>query len=187
MPDPVGDGPALTIRRASPKDAAALTQLMSEPAVFGGLLQLPYPSEERWHAVLSEAVGPGKGELSLVALQGGTVVGSAGLTSAGTALRRRHAMGIGLMVARKAQRQGVGSALMAAVCDYADRWLGLLRLELTVFADNEVAQRLYRRFGFEVEGRFRGYAMRDGVYVDAVSMARFHPTPPRIAPAADRD
>ena len=96
-------------------------------------------------------------------------------------------MGIGLMVARKAQRQGVGSALMAAVCEYADRWLGLLRLELTVFADNEVARRLYRRFGFEVEGRFRGYAMRDGVYVDAVSMARFHPTPPRIAPAADRD
>ena len=69
MPDPVSDGPALTIRRASPKDAAALTQLMSEPAVFGGLLQLPCPSEERWHAVLSEAVGPGKGELSLVALR----------------------------------------------------------------------------------------------------------------------
>jgi hypothetical protein len=54
----------------------------------------------------------------------------------------------------------------------ADRWLGLRRLELTCYVDNTPALALYRRFGFEVEGTHRAYALRDGRYVDAYSMAR---------------
>ncbi|RML92235.1 hypothetical protein APX70_200105 [Pseudomonas syringae pv. maculicola] len=50
--------------------------------------------------------------------------------------------------------------------------MNLHRVELTVYADNEAAQGLYRKFGFEVEGRLRNYAVRDGAYVDALSMAR---------------
>jgi putative acetyltransferase len=62
--------------------------------------------------------------------------------------------------------------MMNAVLDVADNWLGLTRVELTVFADNERAIRLYQGCGFETEGRFRRYAMRDGVLVDALAMAR---------------
>jgi putative acetyltransferase len=69
---------------------------------------------------------------------------------------------------------------MQAMCDYADRWMGILRIELTVYADNVPAIALYRKFGFEIEGRHRGYAMRDGRYVDAFAMARIHPDPPVI-------
>ena len=93
-------------------------------------------------------------------------------------------MGLGISVTPTAQGQGVGTALMTALCDYADNWLALLRIELTVYTDNEVAQRLYRKFGFELEGTFRAYALRDGVYVDAHSMARLHPRPPQITRAA---
>ena len=174
----------LTIRRTNSKDAAAMAQLMSDSAVFGGLLQMPYPSEDGWRARLAEAPPAGKPELSLVAERDGAIIGSVGLDSVGVALRRRHAMGLGILVAREAQGQGVGTALMQAVCDYADNWLGILRIELTVYADNAVAQRLYARFGFELEGRFRGYALRDGVYVDALAMARFHPKPPTIGMVA---
>ena len=174
----------LTIRRTSSRDAAAMAQLMSDPAVFGGLLQMPYPSEERWQARLAEATPAGKPDLSLVAERDGAIVGSVGLDSVGVALRRRHAMGLGIGVARAAQGQGVGTALLQAVCDYADNWLGTFRIELTVYADNAVAQRLYARFGFEIEGRFRGYALRDGVFVDALAMARFHPKPPGIGTVA---
>ena len=78
--------------------------------------------------------------------------------------------------------QGVGTALMHAMCDYADRWMGVLRIELTVYTDNDAAIALYRKFGFEIEGRHRGYAMRDGRYVDAFAMARIHPDPPAIPP-----
>jgi L-phenylalanine/L-methionine N-acetyltransferase len=173
----------ITIRRTCAKDAAGMAQLMSDPTIFGGLLQMPYPSEERWHARLTETSPAGHPGLSLVAERDGAIVGSAGLDATGVSPRRRHAMGLGLLVARAAQRQGVGSALMAAVCDYADNWLGTLRIELTVYADNDVALRLYARFGFELEGRFRRYALRDGVYVDALAMARLHPNPPGLAVA----
>jgi L-phenylalanine/L-methionine N-acetyltransferase len=70
------------------------------------------------------------------------------------------------------QGKGIGSALMQAALDLADNWLGLRRLELRVYADNARAIALYRKFGFEVEGTHRAYAIRDGVYVDSLSMAR---------------
>jgi putative acetyltransferase len=87
---------------------------------------------------------------------------------------------LGISVAPEAQRRGVGTALMAAMCDYADRWAGVLRLELTVYADNVPAIALYRKFGFAVEGTHRAYAIRDGKYVDALCMARLHPNPPTL-------
>lgn len=172
----------ITVRRGTTRDAAAISRIMAEPGVLANLMQLPYTSEELWAARMAENAVPGRLDLPLVAELGGELVGSCGLHPVGPAARRRHVMMLGISVASAAQGCGVGSALMAAMCDYADRWLGMLRLELTVYADNQAAIRLYRKFGFEVEGLHRGYAMRDGVYVDAIAMARIHPNPPGIAP-----
>ena len=170
----------LSIRRASPKDAAAIARLMADPAVYPDLLQMPYANEERWQAMLGESLAPGKQDLLLVAEVNGELVGQAGLHPVGAAIRRRHAMHMGISVVSTAQRQGIGTALMTALCDYADNWLACLRIELTVYTDNEIAQRLYRNFGFELEGTFRGYSLRDGAYADVHSMARLHPDPPAI-------
>ena len=71
--------------------------------------------------------------------------------------------------------RGVGTALMAALTEQADRWLGLRRIELTVWTDNAAAIALYERFGFEREGLHRAFALRDGEYVDALAMARLRP------------
>ncbi len=173
----------ITLRRATADDAAAFARVMGDPAVYPGLMQLPYPSEERWRGWLAELQQPGKTDLLLLAERGGDVLGSAGLHPAHASQRRRHAMMLGLSVLPQAQRQGVGSALMQALCDYADRWAHVLRLELTVFVDNAPAIALYRKFGFETEGTHRAYALRDGVYVDALAMARLHPNPPRLPTA----
>jgi L-phenylalanine/L-methionine N-acetyltransferase len=113
-----------------------------------------------------------------VALVKGEVVGSAGLHPASPALRRRHAWMLGISVAADWHNRGVGTALMAALLDYADNWVGALRVELTVFADNEAAQALYGKFGFETEGRLRAYALRNGVYCDVLTMARLRALPP---------
>ncbi len=171
---------SITIRRAVPNDAAAFARIMGDPAVYPGLMQLPYADEETWRLRLAENFAPGKTDLALVAELNGEVVGSAGLHPVGPQLRRRHALMLGISVAPKAQRQGVGTALMAALCDYADRWAGALRIELNVYTDNHGAIALYRKFGFEIEGTHRGFALRDGAYVDSLSMARLHPNPPRI-------
>jgi putative acetyltransferase len=94
-------------------------------------------------------------------------------------VRRSHAVGLGISVARHAHGQGVGSALMRALTEYADQWGHILRIELTVFADNARAIALYERFGFEHEGLHRGFALRNGQYSGVLSMARLHPNPPR--------
>ena len=171
---------AITVRRTTTKDAAALARIMGDPEVLPNVLQVPFTSEEVWAQRLADTSVPGKVDLSVVAEMGGEVVGNAGLHPMGLALRRRHCAGLGICVASQAQGRGVGKALMQALCDYADQWGQLLRIELTVFTDNQRAIGLYRRFGFEIEGTHRGYALRSGRYVDVHSMARLHPDPPRI-------
>ena len=175
----------ITIRRGKPDDAAAMATQMSDPAVFAGLLQMPYPTETVWRQKLEDINAPGKADLLLVAVRetDGVIVGSAGLHPASPSLRRRHVMYLGISVAPKAQRQGVGQALMTALTDYADNWAQVLRLELNVYADNAAAIRLYERCGFVLEGRLLAYAMRGGVYVDSLAMARLHPKPPSLPPS----
>ncbi|MEO7337400.1 MAG: GNAT family N-acetyltransferase [Caldimonas sp.] len=174
----------IVIRRARPDDADAYVRMMGDPAIYGSLMQMPYPSASSWRERLSDMSAPGKLDLPLTAELNGEIVGSAGLHPASPAMRRRHAWILGISVVPAAHRQGVGTALMAAICDYADNWIGALRLELQVYTDNVVALALYRKFGFVVEGTHRGYAMRDGSYVDSHAMARLHPHPPGIATAS---
>jgi putative acetyltransferase len=73
---------------------------------------------------------------------------------------------------------------MTTACDLADRWLPVLRIELTVYVDNAAALALYAKFGFAREGLLRRYALRDGGYVDAYAMARLRPETEAVLPGA---
>ena len=42
----------ITVRRATPNDAAAFARIMGDPAVYPGLMQLPYTNEDLWRARL---------------------------------------------------------------------------------------------------------------------------------------
>lgn len=168
----------ITLRSVQPQDAAAIATLMADPEVFGNLLQEPYPTEEAWAKRLSTP--PSGKSLHLVALQDDHIVGNASVHSSGPQVRRSHAVGLGISVSKHAQGQGVGTALMRGLTDYADQWGNILRIELTVFADNARAIALYERFGFEHEGRYKGYALRNGQYSDVLCMARWHPKPPGL-------
>lgn len=169
----------ITVRRTITQDAAAFARIMGDPEVLPGLLQVPYTSTEIWEGRLADNLKANDGALRLTAELGGEVVGNAGLHPA-PQVRRRHTAGLGIVVARQAQGQGVGTALMQAMCDYADRWGQILRIELTVFTDNARAIALYQRMGFVTEGTLRAYALRDGAYADVYTMARLHPDPPRL-------
>ncbi|HEY8393585.1 MAG TPA: GNAT family N-acetyltransferase, partial [Thermaerobacter sp.] len=85
---------------------------------------------------------------------------------------RRHAAVFGMSVHDAYQGRGVGTALLEACLDLADRRLLLDRVELNVYPDNEPALRLYRKFGFQEEGTMRRAALRDGRLVDLLAMAR---------------
>jgi L-phenylalanine/L-methionine N-acetyltransferase len=174
----VSEQAAIVVRRVEPRDAEAIVACLSHPAIARALLQLPYGSVEFWRKRIAD-MPHGTADIMLVAERGGVVVGNAGLTAA-THQRRRHAVNMGISVLPEVQGQGVGSALMAALLDYADNWAHVLRVELNVFTDNTGAIALYKKFGFVHEGTHRAYALRDGQYADVHCMARLHPKPPML-------
>ncbi len=161
----------LTIRRAEPSDYEGLHKIFSGPKVIRGTLQLPYPSIDMWRKRLAENQ---ENVFELVACVEGEIVGQVFLQIFPRP-RRKHVGQIGMSVRDEYQGQGVGTALMHAAVDMADHWLNILRLELEVYTDNEPAVRLYKKFGFEIEGTLKKYAYRDGEYVDVYAMARFRP------------
>ena len=164
---------AIRIRGQEPGDLEALTEIYNCPGVVAGTLQLPYQSVE---ARRQRYCQPSPGTHALVAEVDGRVVGSAGL-HVQPADRRRHVGWIGMGVHDDFQGQGVGTALMEALLDLAFNWLGLHRIELTVYADNAPAVHLYRKFGFEIEGTARAYALRHRELVDAHHMALLRDRP----------
>lgn len=160
--------PTITIRRAEPEDYAAVQAIYAMPRAQAGTLQLPFPSLDLWRQRM-QAVDPNAH--LLLACAGGEVVGQLGLHVASNP-RRRHVGEIGMGIRDDWQGKGVGTALLGAAIDLADRWLQLRRLELQVYADNAAGIALYTRHGFVEEGRHRDYAFRDGAFVDALSLAR---------------
>jgi putative acetyltransferase len=116
---------------------------------------------------------------SFAAVIGDRLVGIGGLILVPRP-RMRHCASLWLEVHQDFHGRGVGTALVRKLLDLADRWLGLVRVELHVNADNDRAIRLYERFGFEKEGRLRANFVRDGAYVDSFVMGRLRP-PPRFA------
>ena len=182
-PDSRMNAAQVTVRRATVADAEAFAQMLSNPEVFPQLLQMPYANAEMWRARFTERAAQATPDLMLLAVtDDGELVGGAGLHPTSASPRKRHVMMLGMQVQPAWQRRGVGTLLLQSLCDYADHWLGLLRLELEVYADNHRAQALYRRLGFVEEGRHRCDALRDGVYVDSLSMARLNPSPLRGFP-----
>lgn len=160
--------PDIAIEPLQAMHLAGITQLYRDPAVCRQVLQMPYQSIDVWRKRLEATTDR---RIPLVALHQGEVVGNISLEQY-SRIRQSHVGTIGMGVASAWQGKGIGAQLMAAALAVADDWMNLRRVELTVFADNEAAIGLYERFGFDVEGRLRDYAVRDGAYVDALSMAR---------------
>ncbi len=160
----------LALRAARPADAEAIAALMSLPGFLWGTAQLPFVSPERVRPHLEKEAGDDR---TIVALAGGILVGHATLER--ERARRSHAGRIGIGVHDDWVGRGIGRALMAALVELADDWLGLRRLELTVVTDNAAALALYRRFGFATEGTHRGWVVRGGKLVDVHAMARLRP------------
>lgn len=160
-------GKPFSLRAARRDDAAGLCAIRNLPGVRWGTLALPFGRVEASEAYLAK-LGPNNH--FIVAEAEGAPIGSASLDR--YAERRAHAAGLGMMVADPWQGRGVGAALLGALTDLADNWLGLKRIELCVFADNGRAIALYEKFGFVEEGRQRAYALRGGLLVDSLLMAR---------------
>jgi L-phenylalanine/L-methionine N-acetyltransferase len=152
------------IRHAEASDAEAIAKVYAAPRAQWGTLHLLFHSIDWRRKRLTDLQA---GAYLLVAEVEGEVVGSIGL-NVNQAARRAHSASIGMGVRDDWQGKGVGTA----VIDLADKWLNIKRLELEVYTDNEPALKLYKKFGFEIEGTLRQFAFRDGAFVDAYMMSR---------------
>jgi putative acetyltransferase len=159
--------PAITIRPIEPEDWAEVAEIYEQPGAVAGTLQMPYRSRAWRKQRLADRPAD---QLHLGAVIDGKLIGVSFLGRQEN--RRAHVGTVGMGVHDAWQGRGAGSALMAAMLDVADRWLGLRRIELTVYADNARAIGLYERYGFVREGLHRDFAYRDGAFVDALAMAR---------------
>ena len=158
-----------TIRRARPEDAdvwiangntvgAEMVYLMTEKFVRT-------PDEVRRQF----AEAPPERELWLVAEIDGRVVGGANFVR-GKSTKSAHVGDLGMSILADYRNLGLGTAILEEGIEWA-RSVRVSRLKLGVFATNERAIALYRKFGFVEEGRLVGEVILDGQPVDEVLMA----------------
>ncbi|RFU48135.1 GNAT family N-acetyltransferase [Paraburkholderia sp. DHOC27] len=167
---------SVTLRALRVADAEQLHALEQQAAMLHGNPVEPYRTLTETRAWLEKIAAP---DLAIAAVAGDILVGF-GVLRAGKA-RRAHTARLALGVHEQWHRQGIGRALMAELLDLTDNWLGLRRVELNVFTDNEPAIALYRACGFEVEVLQRGAVLRDGVLIDCYLMARLREPMPYAA------
>ena len=123
--------------------------------------------EEAWTPEMfaAELAQPASRRLYLVAEEGNTLIGDAGMMFTGGP----QADVVNLAVAPSRWSRGTGTALLTALVDEAAR-RGCTEVLLEVREDNARARRLYLRQGFAEIGIRRGYYQPSGV--DAVVMRK---------------
>ena len=166
-------GVELLVRNAVASDARALRDIMQRTHAETDYL-LSYPDEqsvddEQEARALAETERSDN-EVELVAVVDGTIVGGAGVTAVGGRRKVAHRARFGISILTEHWGMGIGRVLMEASIDCA-RQAGYTQLELEVVADNQRAVSLYRRAGFEEDGRNpRGYPSAAAGYQELVHM-----------------
>lgn len=90
----------------------------------------------------------------------GETVAFGGITSIDTALCKGE---LYVFVNPDIQKKGIGTVATRLLCDYGFQILKLNKIYLEINEDNVVAQRVYEKCGFRLEGRLnQGYLTADG-------------------------
>ncbi|ARP50636.1 hypothetical protein B6259_06950 [Ruminococcaceae bacterium CPB6] len=121
-------------------------------------------------AYLLQAVEADPHSIMLSAFVSGNLVGSASVFTDKVHSRCGHRGDFGISVKQKYWNEGIGSALLQACLEAAQR-AGLEQVELGVVDTNLRAFHLYRRFGFQIYGMLpNAFRYRDGSYAGEYEM-----------------
>jgi len=161
------NGPS--IRQRECRDAEALVRMFNQPRCRLGMVLDPFQSVSELEAWLQNS---GSENFEAVATVNDTAIALGGLFQCRDT--QNHAAWMILFVHDEFQGRGIGTRMMTVLVATA-HILGLTRIQLMVVCDNERAISLYRKFGFEIEGRHEHYARRGDEFLTALTMARITP------------
>lgn len=173
LPAPPGraTGEDIVVRPARPKDAASFLRMYASVAAERRFIR----SEEVRHPVRDYRARfrrPWTDDgAHVVAVAGDRVIGHVS-TRRDEHPVTRHVATLGMAVAADWRRRGVGARLMSEAIRWA-RSVGVLKLLLSVYPDNDAAVALYRRFGFVEEGRLVRQSRKSHGFEDEILMAKW--------------
>jgi L-phenylalanine/L-methionine N-acetyltransferase len=169
--DAVSAAADFVVRRAKGSDAASFLELWRGVVAEGRYVR----TEEIAHGIRFYRrrfrSGPGRDEANLVAVSHGEVIGHVHVQREEHPVTR-HVATLGIAVRADWRGRGAGSALLAAAISWAGS-VGVEKLVLSVYPDNEAALALYRKFGFVQEGRLSRQSRKSYGYEDEILMARW--------------
>lgn len=105
----------------------------------------------------------------ILAMDGDELV-AIGTINSGNKIKSRHQGELGIVVAKKYQAKGIGTEIINRLLDFCRGNGVTTRVQLDTCCDNDVAVKLYEKFGFEVEGRLKNTQYLDGKYSDLYVM-----------------
>jgi L-amino acid N-acyltransferase YncA len=157
--------PRVVVRDLRADDWPEVARIYGEGIATGdATFETEVPSWEAWDAAhLSEH--------RLVAEEDAKVVGWIALAPVSRRPCYEGVAEISVYVAEGTRGKGVGSELLAAVVESADR-AGLWTLQTSVFPENEASLALLRRFGFRTVGTRGRIGRLHGIWRDTVLVER---------------
>jgi RimJ/RimL family protein N-acetyltransferase len=165
---------AFVVRAAVPADVPALDRAIATVDEETEFLAVPGEYMRRWAPGFAERLAEINAKATgayFIAEHAGEIVGFLGAL-AGALKHTRGIVYIAHVGVRRAWRgRGVGSALFAAIEDWA-RGQGAWRLDLRVDTKNARGLALYEKRGFAAEGRIVDGALRNGGWADHFLMAK---------------
>lgn len=121
-----------------------------------------------------QSVLENESETLMVAEKDGEVIGWIVFETTQNRRRLSHTGTFGMMISNRHRSKGIGSMLLRALLDWAEKNPFIEKVSLGVFSTNERAISLYKKMGFLEEGRkVKEFKMNDHEYADDILMYKF--------------
>ncbi len=154
------------LRRWRMQDAPAVHAACQDPAIVRFTsVPTPYTLKDARH-FLAASIGHRPDGLPLAIVDAGTddLLGSIGLRAG----PRPHVAEVGYWLVPSARGRGIATRSVQLLSAWSIAELGIARVQLMTFVDNEPSQRVAERAGFTREGVLRAWAEHRGALMDHV-------------------
>lgn len=151
-------------------DQAACIEHMKVKEIYDLTLRIPYPYTEAdfqaWLQIVEKATMQ-QGQPVNWAIRDEKEFFIGGCGFVGLEIGKSHRAEIGYWLAKPYWGQGIMTAIVRRLCEFAFAEFGLVKIEALVFAENVASAKVLEKCGFVQEGYLRKHHLKDGKYLDA--------------------